>query len=49
MRIAAALIIFADRIDYRIFASIYIGAPNDDIREFLLRHTDMNVNREIAY
>jgi hypothetical protein len=44
----AALVILADRIDYRIFIPIYTGARNDSIREFLLQHTDTDIDREIA-
>jgi hypothetical protein len=49
MRIAAALAIIADRIDYRIFAPIYIGARDDGIKELLLQHTETDFNKEAAY
>jgi hypothetical protein len=46
---AVVLIIFVDRIDYRIFTPIYTGARNDNIRKFFLRYIDTDVNKEIVY
>jgi hypothetical protein len=43
------LVIFVDRIDYRIFILIYTGARNDDIRELFLRYTDTNINKKTVY
>jgi hypothetical protein len=48
MRMAAAIAILADRIEYRIFAPIYTGTRDDGIRELLLRHADTDINRGVA-